>query len=73
MADWLAAPTAWISEPGPEYGRVLRGLIDAHDVHGNLIPDAALAALAIEPGVTLCSTDADFARFAGLRWENPLR
>ena len=38
----------------------------------NLIPDAALAALAIEYGVTLISTDADFARFRELRWENPL-
>jgi predicted nucleic acid-binding protein len=43
----------------------------ASDSHG-LIPDAALAALAIEHGVTLASTDTDFARFRGLRWENPL-
>jgi len=38
----------------------------------NLIPDAHLAALAIEHGLTVCSTDGDFARFPGLRWENPL-
>ncbi len=37
-----------------------------------LVPDAHLAALAIEHGLTLCSTDGDFARFADLRWENPL-
>ena len=47
-------------------------LIHAHHVRGNLIPDAALAALAIEHGVTLASTDTDFARFRGLRWEDPL-
>jgi predicted nucleic acid-binding protein len=44
----------------------------AGKVRGNLVPDAALTALAIEHGVTLASTDTDFARFRGLRWENPL-
>jgi predicted nucleic acid-binding protein len=37
------------------------------------VPDAHLAALSIEHGLTLCSTDGDFARFPGVRWENPLR
>jgi len=37
-----------------------------------LVPDAHLAALAIEHGLTLCSTDGDFARFPELRWLNPL-
>jgi predicted nucleic acid-binding protein len=37
-----------------------------------LVPDAHLAALAIEHGLTLCSTDGDFARFPDLMWENPL-
>jgi predicted nucleic acid-binding protein len=41
-------------------------------VHGNLVPDAHLAALAVEHGLTLCSTDGDFARFQGLRWLNPI-
>ena len=39
----------------------------------NLIPDTHLAALAIEHGLTVCSTDGDFARFPDLRWVNPLR
>jgi uncharacterized protein len=39
---------------------------------GSLVHDAHLAALAVEHGLTLCSADADFARFRGLRWENPL-
>ena len=72
VTDWLAAPVSWIPEPGPDYPRILGELIDAHGPAGNLIPDAALAALAIEHGVTLISTDTDFARFRGLRWENPL-
>jgi uncharacterized protein len=72
VADWLAAPVAWLPQPGPEYQRIFGELIRNHGVRGNLIPDAALAALAIEHGVTLASTDTDFARFPGLRWENPL-
>lgn len=72
VQEWLAAPAAWLPQPGPEYHRIFGGLITAHRVRGNLIPDAALAALAIEHGVTLASTDTDFARFEGLRWENPV-
>lgn len=71
--DWLQAPVAWIPGPGPEYHRILGSLIERHAIRGNLVPDAALAALAIEHGVTLASTDTDFARFEGLSWEDPLR
>jgi predicted nucleic acid-binding protein len=52
---------------------VLGKLLIGHGVRANLVPDAHLAALAIEHGLTLCSADADFARFSGLRWHNPLR
>ncbi len=72
VEDWLSAPAAWIPNPGHDYPRILGDLVTAHAVSGNLVPDAALAALAIEHGVTLCSTDTDFARFAGLSWSNPL-
>jgi len=72
MNDWLSAPVAWIPQPGPEHSRILRQLVTAHDARGNLVPDAMLAALAIEHGLTLHSTDTDFARFGGLRWTNPL-
>jgi predicted nucleic acid-binding protein len=37
-----------------------------------MVPDAHLAALALEHGLTLCSTDGDFAKFPRLRWDNPL-
>ena len=70
--DWLTAPVAWVPEPGPEYRRIFGELVGAYEVRGNLIPDAALAALAIEHGVALASTDTDFARFRELRWKNPL-
>jgi len=51
---------------------VLASLIPSAAARTGLIHDADLAALAIEHGLTLCSTDGDFARFPGLRWENPL-
>jgi toxin-antitoxin system PIN domain toxin len=70
--DWLSAPATWIPQPGPEHGRILGELFSKHDVHGNLVPDAMLAALAIEHGLTLHSTDTDFALFSELRWTNPL-
>jgi len=70
--DWLAAPVIWIPQPGPEHSRILGRLITEHNVRGNLVPDAMLAALAIEHGLTLHSSDTDFARFSELRWTNPL-
>jgi uncharacterized protein len=72
VSDWLAAPVAWIPQPGPEYARTLGELVTNHEARGNLVTDAQLAALAIEHGVTLCSNDTDFARFPQLRWTNPL-
>lgn len=72
VTDWLAAPVAWIPSPGPAYEQILGELIVTYDIRGNLIPDGALAALALEHGVAVASTDTDFARFRGLRWENPL-
>jgi toxin-antitoxin system PIN domain toxin len=72
IADWLAAPAAWIPEPGPDHARLLGELVIRHEVRGNLVPDAQLAALALEHGLTVCSTDTDFARFKEIRWQNPL-
>jgi toxin-antitoxin system PIN domain toxin len=72
VSDWLAAPVAWIPEPGPEHPRILGRLIAEHDVRGNQVPDALLAALAIEHGLIVHSADTDFGLFSGLRWTNPL-
>ena len=72
VVDWLAAPAAWVPQPGPEHATVLGELIARHEVRGNLVPDAQLAALASEHGLTVCSADTDFARFAEVRWQNPL-
>ena len=72
VGDWLATPVTWIPQPGPEHGQILGELFRRHEVRGNLVPDAMLAALAIEHGLTLHSTDTDFALFSELRWTNPL-
>jgi len=69
---WLARPYAAILPPGERHAEILFGLLAALGTGGNLTTDAHLAALAIEHQAELCSTDADFQRFAGLRWTNPL-
>lgn len=69
---WLSAPAAWVPQPTAQHASVLGKLIRTHGLTGNLVPDAYLAALAIEHGVALCSTDSDFARFPEVRWVNPL-
>jgi toxin-antitoxin system PIN domain toxin len=73
VAAWLDSPVAWIPQPTGRHREVLGRLLVNHRVHANIVPDAHLAALAIEHGLILCSSDADFARFSGLRWHDPLR
>jgi toxin-antitoxin system PIN domain toxin len=72
VQDWLACETVWTPAPTERHAVVFSGLLKLPGVHGNLIPDAHLAALAIEHGLTLCSSDGDFARFSSLRWLNPI-
>ena len=73
VTEWLACESAWIPNPGERHGEVLAGFLADPGVRANLVQDAHLAALALEHGLLLCSTDGDFARFPGLRWSNPLR
>jgi toxin-antitoxin system PIN domain toxin len=73
VAAWLDQPSAMVVNPGPRHLAILRGLLTSLGTGGNLTSDAHLAALAIEQNAELCSCDADFARFAGLNWRNPLR
>ena len=72
VSSWLAQPSAGILEPGERHWEILRQLCRDGQAAGPLIMDAALAAIAIEHGATLCTTDRDFARFPGLTWTNPL-
>ena len=70
--EWLDCPNVWTPEPTERHGKILSALLPATGNRSNLIPDAHLAALAMEYGLILCSSDADFGRFQGLRWQNPL-
>lgn len=71
VQDWLSAKCVWIPHPGEAHAALLGELMPLCQ-RSNLIPDAHLAALAMEHGLTLCSTDADFQRFRKVRWLNPL-
>jgi toxin-antitoxin system PIN domain toxin len=70
---WLSQPLAAVLHPGERHAVLLRELLAPLGAAGNLTSDAHLAALAIEHGAELCSHDADFSRFPGLRWHDPLR
>jgi uncharacterized protein len=72
VETWLDSPVAWIPQPTDRHREVLGRLLVSHGAPANLVPDAHLAALAIEHGLVLCSSDSDFARFQSLRWDNPL-
>lgn len=69
---WLASPVAWVPLSTERHSQILDGFLSSTVTRANHVPDAHLAALAVGHGLTLCSTDGDFARFPGLRWENPL-
>ena len=67
------APSALPVAPGPRHWGIFGRLCRSADAFGNLVPDAYLAAMAIELGATWYSADRGFARFPGLRWRHPLR
>lgn len=72
VEEWLDCEPAWIPAPTERHREILGRLLLEAATRANLVPDAHLAALAIEHGLILASTDGDFARFPDLRWENPL-
>lgn len=73
IETWLDVAGVWIPGPTARHRNVLGRLLRETHATGNLVPDAHLAALAIEHGLLLCSADTDFGRFPDLRWSNPLR
>jgi uncharacterized protein len=72
VGEWLAQPGVVPLQPGPLHAEILEKLIVDHGATGAMITDAVLAALAMEYGARLASTDQDFRRFPELRWLNPL-
>jgi len=72
VRGWLDCGNVWIPQPTSRHAEVLGELLKAGRVAGDLVQDADLAALAIEHGLTIYSSDSDFARFGGVKWVNPL-
>jgi toxin-antitoxin system PIN domain toxin len=69
---WRACSVTWTPQPTERHAEIFGEFVATPGLLANLVPDAHLAALAIEHGLILCSADGDFARFPGLRWVNPL-
>lgn len=72
ITEWLAQPYVSLVAPGEHHWPLLRNLLTTTGTAGNLVPDAHLAALAIEHGCALYSADHDFKRFPGVEHVNPL-
>jgi len=72
VREWLSLPGVVALEPGPRHIEILSSLVAEAGARGPLLSDAVMAALAIEQGGVLASTDRDFSRFPNLRWINPL-
>lgn len=69
---WLAVDNVWIPTATDRHGSIFGDWLGESWMTSRLIPDAHLAALAVEHGLTLCSSDGDFSRFSGVSWVNPL-
>ena len=72
VRDLVRQPGVVIVNPGTRHGEILEKLVREHRATGSMVSDAVLAALALENGATLASSDQDFSRFRDLRWINPL-
>ena len=72
VRGWLEHPNVWVPLATERHGEILDRLFTSGNVGHKLVMDIHLAALAIEHGLTVCSNDRDFGRFANVRWFNPL-
>ena len=70
--QWVEQPNVLLLAPGDQHWNFLRKLLIAGQARGPLTTDAQLAALTMEYGGVLHTTDRDFGRFAGLAWANPI-
>jgi toxin-antitoxin system PIN domain toxin len=72
VEGWLGCEAVWVPSPTPRHGAILARLLGATGVRAEHVPDAHLAALALEHGLAVVSADTDFSRFPGVRLENPI-
>jgi toxin-antitoxin system PIN domain toxin len=72
VQSWMHQPCVEVVAPGEHHWSILWRLLETTGTAGNINSDAHIAALALERGAAVCSTDHDFARFPGIRHVNPL-
>lgn len=72
MTSWLEADPVWIPPTSARTFRHYSALCEGRQITGNLVPDALLAAMALEHGLTIITADSDFGRFTEVPTENPL-
>lgn len=72
IREWRSLPNVVVVEPGKRHAGLLEYVASTYDVSGPLLSDAVIAALALENGAAVASTDRDFSRFKEIRWINPL-
>lgn len=72
VRGWLDRSCTRVLEPGPNHIEQTLSLLEKVGTAGNLVTDAQIAALAIEYGAVVHTADADFLRFPGVRWRNPI-
>lgn len=73
VQSWFDQPCVRMIHPTEQHWHIFQRMLHDGNATANLVSDAHLAALAVEHSCELCSTDADFARFPGLNWLNPIR
>ena len=73
VQGWIDQPCTRLIHPTEQHWQVFQELLEQGQAVGNLTTDAHLAALAIEHGCQLYSTDSDFGRVPKLKWKNPLK
>jgi len=73
VEEWLALPHVYLVHPSANHFQTWAGMLKQLGTAADLTTDAHIAALAMERGLVLHTTDADFSRFPGLKWKNPLR
>ena len=72
VQSWFDQPCVRVIQPTDQHWAIFQQMLRSGNAVGNLVSDAHLAALAVEHNCVLHSTDADFSRFKGLKWKNPI-
>lgn len=72
VQSWFNQGCVRVVQPTDQHWTLFQQMLRSGSAVGNLVSDAHLAALAVEHNCVLYSTDADFSRFRGLKWKNPV-